>query len=153
MKIYVDADACPVQEEIFVVAKTFSKQVILIKSYSHFSHDPLPDYVETIYVDKGKDVADFAIVERVAKKDLVVTHDYGLAAICLGKGCAVIHPKGFLYTNKNIERLLQTRHEHALMRRAGQRTKGPSAFTEHDKISFKQSLIKIIEKTLNSKKK
>jgi len=151
MKIYVDADACPVQEEIFDVAKDYSKQVFLIKSYSHFSHDPLPSYVKTIYVDKGKDVADFAIIERVVRNDLVVTHDYGLAAICLGKGCIVIHPKGYLYTNKNIERLLQTRHEHALMRRAGQRTKGPRPFTADDKVAFKQSLIKTIEKVISTK--
>src|SRR5690625_3567209 len=144
MKIYVDADACPVQEEIIEVAKDYDLEVFLIKSYSHYSHAPLPNHVSTVYVDQGKDVADFEIVKQAKQNDLIITHDYGLAAICLGKRCQVIHPKGFLYTNKNIERLLQTRHDHDLMRRAGQRTKCPRAFTTQDKKTFKQSLTNTI---------
>lgn len=145
MKIYVDADACPVIDEIFSVAKKFAKRVILIKSYAHFSHEPLPKFVQTIYVDKGKDEADFAIIKRVKKNDIVITHDYGLAALCLGKKCIVIHPKGFPYTNRNIDRLLQTRHDQAVLRRAGQRTKGPRAFTAQDKEKFKRQLKQTIK--------
>src|SRR5690625_1351629 len=145
MIIYVDADACPVQNETIEVADLFSLEVVLVKSYSHYSHDQLADHVRTIYVDPGNDMADFEIVKLAQQQDIIITHDYGLAAICLGKKCTVIHPKGFRYTNKNIDRLLQTRHDHALMRRAGQRTRGPRAFTTEDKQKFTRTLTTSIQ--------
>jgi|SRR5690625_1915805 len=144
MIIYVDADACPVQNEVMEIADLFSLAVVLVKSYSHYSHDQMMDHVRTVYVDPGNDMADFEIVRLTQPRDIVITHDYGLAAICLGKNCAVIHPKGFRYTGKNIDRLLQTRHDHAQMRRAGQRTKGPRAFTTEDKQKFAQTLTNTI---------
>src|SRR5690606_34522959 len=101
MKIYVDADACPVQNEVIQIAGEFNLPVVLVKSISHFSHDQLPSFVETVYVDQGRDVADLEIMKRAQKDDIVVTQDYGLASLVLGKGCLVIHHKGFLYTNKN----------------------------------------------------
>lgn len=148
MHIYVDADACPVLEEIFSMAKQFNIQVILIKSYAHFSHDPLPKFVQTVYVDLGKEVADFALIQRAKAGDIVITHDYGLASICLGKKCIVLHPKGFVYTNHNIDRLLHQRHEQAALRRSGQKTKGPRAYTKQDKRTFRQCLQQAIEKNL-----
>lgn len=123
MIIYVDADACPVQNEIIQIALNETIDVKLVKSYSHYSHDELPDHVETIYVDKGSDMADFKIVQLARKNDIVVTQDYGLASLCLQKGCVVLHHNGFQYNEKNIERLLATRHASAIARRAGTRTK------------------------------
>lgn len=140
MKIYIDADACPVQEAAINIAKEKNIPIVLVKSFAHFSHDEQFDHVETIYVDNGKDMADFRIVQLVESKDLVITHDYGLASLCLNKGCFVLHPKGFAYTSKNIDRLLHTRHQHAMARRAKQRTPNPKKYTARDEQKFSQKL-------------
>lgn len=145
INIYVDADACPVQKEIITVANKFNLHVVLVKSVSHFSHEPLPDHVETIYVDKGADMADFKIVQLIEPSDIVITQDYGLAAICLGKDALVLHHKGFRYTNKNINRLLTIRHKSALARRAGQRTRGPRPCSNDERQKFVALLVRTIE--------
>src|SRR5699024_502038 len=103
--------------------------VTLVKNFSHFSHDENPSHVHTIYVDKGADIADFKIMKLVSKNDIVITQDYGLASLCLGKGCHVLHHKGFLYTEENIERLLSMRHASAMVSRAGSRSKGTKPFS------------------------
>lgn len=148
MKIYVDADACPVQREIIHIAGEYDLPVMLVKSYSHFSFDDNPPFVVTIYVDKGRDVADLEVLKRAEKNDIVITQDYGLASLLLPKGCIVLHHKGFLFTERNIDRLLSTRHASAKARRAGKRTKGPKPFTEEDKNKFCQLLVEVIELNL-----
>lgn len=145
MKIYVDADACPVKDSIINIARAEDLPVVLVKSFSHFSHEKMPAHVETIYVDTGTDVADFQIIKLAQKNDIVITQDYGLASLSLGKGCYVLHHKGFAYTHKNIDRLLQSRHESAMARRSGERTKGPSPFTKEDEVAFNQMLIQTIQ--------
>lgn len=147
MKILVDADACPVQREIIQVAKKERVSVYLVKSYSHFSHEQLPELVETIYVNPGADSADYKIVELADQGDIVITQDYGLASLCLTKNCTVLHQRGFLFTEKNIDRLLATRHQSARIRRAGGRTKGPRALTTEDRKKFIQLLQRVINST------
>lgn len=137
MKIIVDADACPVKKEIIEVAADFDLSVLLVMSIAHYSFDTLPEHVETIYVEKGADRADFKIVQLAKKEDIIITQDYGLASLLLPKRCRVVHHKGYEYTDENIDRMLETRHFSAMQREAGQRTKGPSAFTEEDRKSFK----------------
>ncbi len=137
MKIIVDADACPVKKEIIEVAATYDLSVVLVMSIAHYSFDTLPKHVETVYVEKGADRADFKIVQLAQKGDVIVTQDYGLASLLLPKGCRVIHHKGYEYTDENIDRMLETRHFNAMQREAGLRTKGPSAFTEEDRREFK----------------
>lgn len=144
MKIYVDADACPVQKEVITVAGEEKIDVVLVKSFSHFSHDHEPDHVETIYVDPGADVADYKIVGLVEKGDIVITQDYGLASLCLSKKCIILHHKGFFFTENNMDRLLQSRHTSAMARQAGQRTKGPRPFTDHDREKFATTLKKAL---------
>lgn len=144
LKIYVDADACPVKDAIITIAKTEDIPVVFVKSYSHFSNQNNPDEVETIYVDKGADVADYRIMKLAQKGDIIITQDYGLASLCLGKGCTVLHHKGFTYTHKNIDHLLTTRHESAKARRSGFKTKGPRAYTKEDEEKFKDVLIQTI---------
>lgn len=146
MNIYVDADACPVQNEVIQIAKAERIPVTLVKSYSHFSHAIMPNHVREIYVDKGDDMADFKIVQLVNANDIVITQDYGLASLCLQKGCHVIHHNGYEYTEKNIEQLLASRHASAMARRAGVRTKGPKAFSNEKKTAFKNCLTKVIRK-------
>lgn len=146
MKIYVDADACPVNDSIIRIAAEEEIKVILVKSYSHFSHDEIPSHVDTLYVDTGTDVADFQIIKLAQKDDIVITQDYGLASLCLGKGCIVLHHKGFPYTHHNIDHLLQSRYDQAMKRRSGERTKGPKALTKEEVEAFEQLLRRTIQK-------
>jgi uncharacterized protein len=151
MKIYVDADASPAKDIVISVAKTFSIPVVLVKSISHFSHDEELEGVETVYVDTGTDAADYRIMQLAEKMDLIITQDYGLASLGLGKGCLVLHHKGFAYTNKNIDQLLQTRHLSAKARRSGQKTKGPKPYTEEDRKNFKDLLEKTIQRNIKKR--
>ncbi len=123
MKIYVDADACPVKDVIILEATNAEIPVTLVTSFSHYSNAQQPKGVETIYVDSGADAADYRIMQLAKKEDLIVTQDYGLASLALAKGCIVLHHKGYKYTNDNIEQLLQTRYLSAMVRKSGKRTK------------------------------
>ncbi|GGP13202.1 YaiI/YqxD family protein [Oceanobacillus neutriphilus] len=136
MKVYVDADACPVKDIIIEEAGKKSVHVVLVTSISHFSLKEYPDWVETIYVDTGADAADYRIMKLAKKEDIVVTQDYGLASLALAKGCYVLHHKGFTYTNDNIDQLLQSRYLSAKERRSGKHSKGPKALTEEDRQKF-----------------
>lgn len=147
MKIYVDADACPVQDTIISIAEREDIQVVLIRSYSHYAHAKLPAHVKTIHVDKGADVADFRIIQLAKKGDIIVTQDYGLASLCLAKGCIVIHHTGFAYTKHNIDQLLQSRYLGAKARQSGEKTKGPKAFTKENEDNFSTLLSQTIEHT------
>lgn len=145
MKIYVDADACPVKDIIIDEAIQRELEVTLVTSISHFSLQEHPVGVETIYVDNDSEAADYRIMKLARKDDLVITQDYGLASLTLAKGCKVMHHKGFMYTNKNIDDMLQTRYLSAQARKAGQRTKGPKAFTKEDKEIFRRKFIRILD--------
>ena len=145
MKIYVDADACPVKDIIVEEAISREINVVFVMSVSHFSLQEYPTGVETIYVDNGKEAADYRIMQLVSKGDLVITQDYGLASLVLAKGCITMHHKGFMYTNKNIDEMLQTRYLSAQARKAGQRTKGPKAFTNEDKEIFRMKFVRVLE--------
>ncbi|MEK4299871.1 YaiI/YqxD family protein [Oceanobacillus sp. FSL W8-0428] len=138
MKVYVDADACPVKDIIIEEAGKKSVPVVLVTSISHFSLKEYPDWVETIYVDTGADAADYRIMKLAKKEDIVVTQDYGLASLALAKGCYVLHHKGFAYTNGNIDQLLQSRYLSAKERRSGKHSKGPKALTEEDRQKFSE---------------
>src|SRR5688572_19468980 len=104
MKIYVDADACPVKDIIVEEANERGYPVILVMSISHFSMQPYPENVDTVYVDAQKDEADYRIMQLSRKGDLIITQDYGLASLALAKGCLVMHHRGYMYTEKNIDR-------------------------------------------------
>lgn len=148
MNILVDADACPVQTEIINIASKYELPVTLVKSYAHYSTEPLPEHVSVVYVDKGAEMADFKIVQLANQTDLVITQDYGLASMALGKKCYVVHHTGFMYTSKNIDTLLSRRHANQVARRAGYKTKGPKAFTDDDRSKFahffEQTILQII---------
>ncbi|SHF70478.1 YaiI/YqxD family protein [Ornithinibacillus halophilus] len=149
MKIYVDADASPVKDVVVSIAENEDLSVVLVKSFNHFSHDEEKGHVETIYVDTGADSADYRIMKMARKDDIIITQDYGLASLGLGKGCIVLHHKGFRYTNDNIDRLLQTRHVSAKARRSGYKTKGPKPFTGEDQRKFEY----LLKKTISEMKK
>lgn len=144
MHIFVDADACPMTHVIIELAETYHLAVTLVKSYDHFSTATYPKHVSTVYVDHGPDAADFEIVKRCSKGDLVITQDYGLASLCLNKNCIVMHHKGFVYTHDNIDRLLYVRHMNKQARSRGERIKGPSALKKSDEEKFHQALKEVI---------
>ena len=152
MKVYIDADASPVQQEVIQITEQYSLSVVLVKSFSHFSNASLPPHVTVQYVDKGAEMADFKIMSMVDKEDIIITQDYGLASMLLGKGCYVIHHKGFQYTEHNIDRLLSSRHASAQARRAGYRTKGPKAFTDEDRKKFTDAFQNLLKSVLQKSK-
>ncbi|MCH6269010.1 MULTISPECIES: YaiI/YqxD family protein [Neobacillus] len=137
MKIYVDADACPVKDIIISEGTKADIPVILVTSFSHFSNAEKPAGVETIYVDSGADAADYRIMKLAEKGDIIVTQDYGLASLGLAKKCTVLHHTGYSYTNENIDQLLQARYLSAMARKSGKRTKGPKPFTTEDSEKFR----------------
>lgn len=145
MHIYIDADASPVKDIVIEEAVARKMNVTLVTSISHFSTVQYPENVQTVYVDTGAEAADYRIMQLIHKGDLLITQDYGLASLCLGKGCIVLHHTGFRYTAENIDQLLQTRYLSAMARKSGKRTKGPKAFTNEDREKFRASLQTVLE--------
>lgn len=107
MKIYVDADACPV---VAIVEQIAEKHKIPVTLLCDTNHVLTSDYSEVITVGAGADAVDFKLVSLCKKGDLVVTQDYGVAAMILGKGAYGIHQSGKWYTNENIDQMLMERH-------------------------------------------
>ena len=142
MKILIDADGCPVVDITIKVANKFNIEVIIMCDTSHVFNKP---GVETIVLSKGADSVDFALVNKVSKGDIVVTQDYGLAAMVLSKGGCPINQNGKIYNNENIDQLLFTRHISKKARAAGCRTKGPKKRQKEDDIKFEENLINLCE--------
>jgi len=141
MRILVDADACPVKQIIVRLARKNQIPVIMLIDTSHELND---GYSQIITVDKAVDGVDFALMGLLSKGDVVVTQDYGLAAMALGKGACVINQNGLIYTNNNIDRLLMERHIGGKVRRAGGRTKGPAKRTKEDDALFEAALERLL---------
>ena len=121
MTIFIDADGCPVVDLTLKIARELEIPVLLICDTSHqFEREG----AQTITVSKGADSADFALVNRVAPGDVVVTQDYGLAAMCLAKRALPLNQDGMVYTNENMDALLLFRHTARKIRNAGGRLKG-----------------------------
>ena len=146
MKILIDADGCPVVDISISISKAYSIPIIVMCDTSHIINKT---GVETIVLSKGLDSVDFALVNKVNKGDIIVTQDYGLAAMVLSKGGYPINQNGMVYTDENIDQLLFTRYISKKIRNSGQRTKGPRKRTKEDDIKFKNSLIDLIEKTIH----
>jgi len=133
MRILVDADACPVKQIIVRLAKERDIPVIMLIDTSHELDD---GYSTVITVDKQADSVDFALMGLLIGDDIVVTQDYGLAAMVLGKGAKIVNQNGFVFTNDNIDKLLMDRHVGQKVRRSGSRTKGPAKRTKEDDERF-----------------
>ena len=141
MKILVDADACPVKEIIVRVAKQRQIPATMLIDTSHQLND---GYSTVITVDKAADSVDFALMGLLTRQDIVVTQDYGLAAMVLGKGARAINQNGMIYTNDNIDKLLMERHIGAKVRRGGGRTKGPAKRTKEDNERFEAAFTTLV---------
>lgn len=137
MKILVDADACPVVSIVERTAKKYEIPVILLCDTNHVLQS---DYSEVKVIGAGADAVDFALVGLCRKGNLVVTQDYGVAAMILGKGAYGIHQSGKWYTNENIDQMLMERHISKKARRSKSKhhLKGPAKRTTEDDIRFEE---------------
>jgi len=141
--IYVDADACPVVKQIEKVAKCYNISVTLFCDTNHVLKSA---YSKVRIIGSGADAVDFALVNSCRAGDIVVTQDYGVAALALGKKAYAIHQNGWQYTNENIDRLLMKRHISKRARRANKKVhiKGPAKRTEDDDAMFVNGLTSLI---------
>lgn len=142
MKILIDADGCPVVNTAVSEGKKRNLEIILICDTSHYFSI---EYVQTITVDKGADSADFVLVNKVQSGDIVVTQDYGLAAMVLAKGGKCINQNGLIYTTENIDNLLMRRHIGKKIRRAGGRTSHIKKRTTEDNERFLRNFVKLLD--------
>ena len=111
------------------------------------------EWIQVITVSKGSDAVDFKIINGIKRKDILVTQDYGLAAMALAKMAQPIHQNGFIYTEGNIDQLLFRRHLGKETRRRGGRLKGPGKRTKEQDEAFEKSLTLLIEKSMSGEKK
>lgn len=142
MKLVVDADACPVTKIAEQVAKKYNIPCTLVCDTSHFLES---DYSTVFTVSKGSDSADYKIVNLVEKGDIVVTQDYGLAAMCMSRGAYPINQNGMRYSEDNIDGLLFMRAASSKARRAGKHLKGPKKREKTQDIQFEESLCNLIK--------
>ena len=142
MKILIDADGCPVVDITVKLGQKYNIETIIMCDTSHVINKV---GVETIVLSKGIDSVDFALVNKVSKGDIIVTQDYGLAAMALSKGGYPINQNGMIYSNENIDQLLFKRHLSKKIRNSGHKIKGPKKRSKEDDIKFKNSLTFLIE--------
>ena len=143
MRVFVDADACPVVGIIEKVAREHNVPVTLLCDTNHVLSS---DYSEVIVVGAGADAVDYKLISICHKGDIVVSQDYGVAAMALGKGAYAIHQSGKWYTNEKIDQMLMERHLNKKARRSSHKNhiKGPRKRTEEDDVRFAQSFEKLI---------
>ena len=149
MQIFVDADACPVVAIVEKVAKVHAVPVTLLCDTNHVLSS---GYSKVIVVGAGADAVDYKLISICHKGDMVVSQDYGVAAMALGKGAYAIHQSGKWYTNENIDQMLMERHLNKKARRASQKNhlKGPKKRTAEDDEHFRESFEKMILKVMES---
>ena len=145
MKVLIDADACPVVDIAVRLCKQYAVTCILLCDTAHELHR---EGSETLVFDKGADSVDFALVNRVCAKDVVVTQDYGLASMCLAKKARVLHQDGWAYSEDNIQALLFQRHAAKAHRAAGGRIKGPSKRKPIQNQAFATAFEALLQQTV-----
>lgn len=142
MTIVVDGDACPVKDDIISIARAHRIPVVLVASIAHAMPDTAD--VEVVRVDREPQAADIAIANRARAGDIVVTGDYGLACMVLGRRARVVDFRGGRITEQNIEPLMARRHALQRIRRGGGRHRGPRAFSADDRTAFRAALEQLI---------
>lgn len=143
MQIFIDGDACPVLDIVENLAEEYHLNLCVICDTNHFLQ---LDYGELIIVDQCSDKTDFVLLNKVQINDIVVTQDYGLAAMVLAKKAKVISPTGKVYTDDNIEELLFSRYVAKKIRNSSKKThlKGPKKRTKDDDDYFRIQLKSMI---------
>lgn len=143
MQIFVDADACPVVKVIEAIAKKYQIPVTLL---CDINHDLYSDYSKVIMVGAGTDAVDYKLISLCHSGDIVVSQDYGVAAMALGKGAYAIHQSGKWYTNTNIDQMLMERYLNKNSRKKSLKNhvKRPKKRTDADDEKFAKSFEKMI---------
>jgi uncharacterized protein YaiI (UPF0178 family) len=138
IRIFIDADACPVKAETYRVAERYGLHVYVVANA--FMAVPRCDWIERVIVPEGPDVADDWIAERAGPNDIVITADVPLAARCVREGASVIAPNGKAFTEDSIGMTLATRNLMTDLRSAGAVTRGPPPFSRQDISRFVSAL-------------
>jgi uncharacterized protein YaiI (UPF0178 family) len=142
LHVYVDADACPVKEEVYKVAKRYGLEVTLVAdSWMRVPEEP---WIHLAVVKGGFDAADDWIVEHIEAEDILVSDDIILASRCLAKDSRALSPRGRAFTKDSIGEALATRQFMADLREAGTVTGGPSPFGKTDRSRFLQRFDEIV---------
>lgn len=148
MTVYIDADACPVTRIAESVAKEYAIPVVLLCDTNHVLSS---DYSEIRVIGAGTDAVDIALINMCRSGDIVVSQDYGVAALALGKGAKAIDQNGRWYTDENIDGLLMERHMAKVARRSAKHhLKGPTKRTDEDDRRFEESFRKLIDRCLEN---
>lgn len=142
MTIFVDADACPVVEDVIDLGEP--ETVVLVHNRHHV-HDRPEEHVRTRETGDRPDAADHYIHRNVDNGDIVVTDDLGLAALVLPRGARVIRFRGDRVRDEDILNRLSMRHQAGKVRRSGRRTTGPSSFEAEDRRRFRRRLKKLLK--------
>ena len=142
MQIFIDADACPVTRITERIAKEHHIPVTILCDTNHVLSS---DYSQVKIIGAGADAVDFALIGLCKRGDIVVTQDYGLAAMCLSRRAVPIHQDGMIYTNDNIDSLLFFRAAAKKIRNAGGRLKGPSRRTKEQDKAFANALEQLLQ--------
>ncbi|MCH4179311.1 MAG: YaiI/YqxD family protein [Megasphaera sp.] len=152
MHIYVDADACPVIRQIEMAAKVYQVPVTLLCDTNHILRS---DYSAVRVIEAGADSVDMALINCCRRGDIVVTQDYGVAVLALGKGARAMHQNGWEYTNDNIDRLLMERHMMKKERRSTGKThiKGPKKRSAVDNERFYHTFSALLTQVVSNEKK
>ena len=140
-RILVDADACPVVRIVEEIARSHSVPFILLCDTNHLLSS---DYSEVKVIGAGRDAVDFALINLCRKEDIVVTQDYGVAAMALGRGALAIHQSGMLYTQDNIDLLLMERH----LAQKARMGKGPKKRTSEDDQRFRTAFEQLLSSVM-----
>ena len=147
MTVFVDADACPVTRLTEEISKKHGIPVMLLCDTNHVLTS---DYSEVRIVGAGADAVDLALINLCKSGDIVVTQDYGVAALALGKGAKAVHQSGRWYTEENIDALLMERHLAKKARRSGRHhLKGPAGRTVEDDRRFAESFEQLVQEALH----
>lgn len=143
-RLFIDADACPVKDEVYRVAARYGLRVFVVSNA--FVNTPRESWIERVMVDAGPDVADDWIAERAAPGDVVVTSDIPLAERCLKAGARALKPNGQEFTTDSIGSALAGRMVGEHLRSIGVATSGPPPFSPKDRSAFLQALDRVVVK-------
>jgi uncharacterized protein YaiI (UPF0178 family) len=146
--IFIDADACPVKEEVYRVARRYGIKVLVVAN--SFIRTPQEPLIERVVVDAGFDAADDWIVERVGASDIVITTDIPLASRCLKAGAQVIAPSGKPFTDSSIGMALAMRDLMTDLRAMGDTRSGPPPFSARQRSAFLSALDEAVTKLLRN---
>ena len=143
MRVFIDADACPVVSIVENISKKYNIPVTLLCDTNHVLTS---EYSEVIVVGAGADAVDYKLISICHRGDIVVSQDYGVAALALGKGAYAIHQNGWQYNNENIDGLLAERHFASKARRSHRKLHlhGPARRMQDDDDRFVMGLEQLI---------